>query len=152
MINIRAALADEAEKLTKIAFASKRYWQYPEAWIELWSDELTISKGYIQFNDVFCASVTNQVAGWYALCRSGHGLELDSFWVLPGAIGNGVGAAMMQHAKKLFSESQAETMTVISDPNAKGFYLKMGFEKVGMHPSKIEGRVLPVLTFSRSKV
>ena len=78
MINIRSALVDEAEKLTKIAFASKRHWPYPEAWIELWFEELTISKEYIQLNAVFCASVANEVAGWYALCRPGTGLELDS--------------------------------------------------------------------------
>ena len=148
-IFIRTAQVDEADNLTRIAFSAKRHWQYPEAWIELWSDELTITGDYIQANDVYCASIGNAAVGWYALIRSGDVIALDYFWVLPEKIGREVGTAMMRHAKGLFSNSQAEAMIVISDPNAEGFYLKMGYEKVGMHPSIPEGRFIPILTFTK---
>ena len=98
---------------------------------------------------VFCASVANEVMGWFALSFSEGVCELDYFWVLPEKIGFGVGKAMMQHAKGVFSDSQAETMRVISDPNAEEFYSKMGFKKVGMHPSTPKGRVLPVLSLHK---
>ena len=149
IIHIRPASAREAEKLTEIAFASKRHWEYPEAWIELWSDELTVSEGYVQANPVFCAVMDSKVVGWFALCHSEAACEIDYFWVLPEAIGKGVGAAMMRHAKDLLLNSQADFMRVISDPHAEGFYLKMGFEKIGMHPSRPKGRMLPILTFSK---
>jgi hypothetical protein len=55
---------------------------------------------------------------------------------------------MMRHAKNKLRQSRAETLTVISDPHAEGFYLKIGFEKTGIHPSKSEGRFLPVLRFT----
>jgi GNAT superfamily N-acetyltransferase len=74
---------------------------------------------------------------------------LDRFWVLPEKIGCGVGRAMMQHAMGLFLKSQADTLQVVSDPNAEGFYLKMGFEKVGVHPSTPEGRYIPILIFRK---
>lgn len=74
---------------------------------------------------------------------------LDYYWVWPERISCGVGNAVMQHAKELIWRSKAETMTVISDPNAEGFYLKKGFEKVGMHPSKPNGRIPPVLSLRK---
>ena len=147
-ITIRPALEAEAGKLTDIAFASKRYWHYPEAWIELWSDELTISGEYIQSNDVFCATMADAVVGWYALRFSEKTCELDYLWVLPENIGCGTGAAMMQHAKGMFTRSQAETIRVISDPNAEAFYLKMGFERAGLHPTRPKGRFIPILVFA----
>jgi GNAT superfamily N-acetyltransferase len=150
-ITIRPALENEAAKLTAIAFASKRHWQYPEAWIELWSDELTVSREYIRSHAVFCANAANEVMGWYALSFSKEVCELDYIWVLPEKMGCGVGTAMMRHAKGVFSNSPAETMTVISDPNAEGFYLKMGFEKRGMHPSRPQGRMLRVFSLGRKK-
>jgi hypothetical protein len=41
------------EALTKISFAAKGYWNYPEAYFEIWKDELTIGSDYVQENDVF---------------------------------------------------------------------------------------------------
>lgn len=146
---VRSALPKESELLTKIAFASKRYWQYPEEWIRLWSDELTVTREYIQSNQVFSAAVKDSVVGWYALSCAQTAWELAYFWVLPEKMGRGVGRTMMQHAMGLFLKSQAETITVVSDPHAAGFYLKMGFEKVGMLPSMPEGRTLPILMFSK---
>ena len=148
-IRFRRVHDSEAPHLTAIAFAAKRHWQYPEAWIELWSDELTVTREYILTNPVFGAVSGGSLAGWYALdCRE-KDWELDYFWVLPEKMGCGVGTAMMQHAKGLFYSSQAETLSVISDPHAEPFYLKMGFQKVGTHPSTPKGRILPMLAFRR---
>jgi hypothetical protein len=52
-VSIRTACASEAEDLTMIAFAAKRHWNYPEKWIELWAEELTIDGRYIEHNTVF---------------------------------------------------------------------------------------------------
>ena len=151
-ITIRPALETEANMLTTIAFASKRYWQYPKEWIELWFDELTVSRGYIRSHQVFCAVIKNKVVGWYALRFLEEDCELDYFWVLPEVMGHGVGSAMMQHAKDFLLKSQHKTMTVISDPHAEGFYVKMGFEKIGMHPSKPKGRHIPILAFVKRRL
>jgi hypothetical protein len=55
-IEIRRAATADASELSTIAFAAKRYWGYPEAWIDLWADQLTIDDGYIEANRVFVAS------------------------------------------------------------------------------------------------
>ncbi len=41
--------------------------------------------------------------------------------------------------------SGGATLRIASDPNAEGFYLKMGARRVGETPSQPEGRALPLL-------
>ena len=48
--DVTQATPEQAESLTQIAFAAKRYWGYPERWIELWSPILTVSPEFIEQN------------------------------------------------------------------------------------------------------
>ena len=45
---IRRASPGDAEVLTRIAFAAKRYWGYPERWIEHWSESLTVTPEFVE--------------------------------------------------------------------------------------------------------
>ena len=148
-ITIHAALPEEAERLTEIAFASKRHWQYPETWIELWADELTVSEAYIRSHAVYKACLADDVVGWYALDCGPEVWEIDYFWVRPDMIMTGVGSAMLGHARAHFEASGADLLKVISDPNAAAFYRKMGFKPAGKHPSKPKGRFLPMLLLEK---
>jgi hypothetical protein len=38
----------EASALSKIAFAAKAYWGYPERWMEIWRPQLTFSVSFVQ--------------------------------------------------------------------------------------------------------
>ena len=60
-ITIREAIIGEARLLTKIAFAAKRTWDYPEEYMIIWKDELTITDDYIDENIVFVAERRKQV-------------------------------------------------------------------------------------------
>lgn len=42
-IVIRRAIIAESGDLTSISFASKRYWNYPEEYFNVWEKELTIT-------------------------------------------------------------------------------------------------------------
>ena len=46
---------DAAETLTQIAVAAKRYWRYPEHWIDEWRSLLTITPGYVCDHNVYAA-------------------------------------------------------------------------------------------------
>ena len=50
---IRKSDPKSANDLTLIAHISKRYWGYPESSIKEWENELTITKEFIQVNQVF---------------------------------------------------------------------------------------------------
>jgi GNAT superfamily N-acetyltransferase len=146
--NFRMARADEAEVLTKIAHDAKRHWGYPESWINHWRDDLTISPEYITNNRVFVREIAGQVVGFYALVDRNDKAELDHMWVAPEHIGSGVGKELFLHAMSDVASRDIPEVQIVADPNAEGFYQKMGAYRIGETVSEIDGqpRVLPRMT------
>ena len=142
---IRSARPDEAPVLTDIAHASKRYWGYEEADIARWSLDLTVTPEFIDAHPVYVAERWGRPCAFYALTIVGEDAEVAHFWVMPDAIGAGVGRALFVHAMAVARDAGAIRLRVVSDPNAIGFYEKMGGRHVGDEPSTPLGRILPVV-------
>jgi len=141
---IRAASVDEASVLTEIALEAKRYWGYPEHWIKHWEADLTISPEFIRDNEVYVAEDEGEVRGFYALCVSGEKAELEHMWVRPGSIGTGVGKELFLDAMERAAALAVRDVGITADPNAAGFYRRMGAVQVGEmdasigdHPRKL---------------
>lgn len=147
-MRIRRAEPGDAGALTDVAFSAKRYWDYPEEWIRLWADELTVNAEYIGTHQVYVAEGDTGVLGWCAVSEDENTWWLDYCWVRPGAAGRGTGRMLVQQARVAAAYHRARALKVISDPNAEGFYAKLGFRRIGEHPSRPEGRTLPVLELS----
>lgn len=152
-ITIRKALMSDSVILTKISFAAKRVWNYPEAYFDIWRDELTISPEYLQHNTVYLAEVNDEIAGYYSIVHkkqdfhSGQvfvaaGYWLEHIFIKPSHIGQGIGSVLMGHARQVCIESEIDKLFIFSDPNSKGFYDKIGASFVGESPSNIEGRTV----------
>lgn len=62
--DILRAGQEQAEALTRIAFAAKRHWGYPERWLDLWAPVLTITPGFIATNEVWVAVAGEQEIGF----------------------------------------------------------------------------------------
>lgn len=144
-IEIRNALPADANELVGIAFAAKRHWGYPEEWIGLWADQMTVDGRYIEANPVFLATDGVRTLGWCAVAEQGEEYWIDYCWVLPEATGLGIGRALVEQAFRIVAEERASTIKVVADPNAEGFYCKLGFRLIGDCPSVPSGRRLPVL-------
>ncbi len=144
-IEIRRALSSEASVLTEIAFAAKRRWDYPEEWILLWSEDLTVDNTYIEEHYVYTASEDSRVVGWCALSIGQESLSIEHCWVIPDSAGRGIGRMLVDQAFALAAELNWPALSVISDPNAEGFYRQLGFRRIGERPSVPEGRRLPIL-------
>jgi GNAT superfamily N-acetyltransferase len=142
---IRAAATSEDDVLTDLAHESKRHWGYSQRDIELWSSQLSVSPSFIEKNTVFVAVKGDTIVGFYALVREGAAAELEHFWVHPRCIGTGLGRTMFRHALEAARAEGAARIKVVSDPNAEGFYLRMGARRAGEEPSTPQGRMLPVL-------
>jgi GNAT superfamily N-acetyltransferase len=138
---------DDADALTRIAFAAKSYWGYPERWIEQWQEALTITPGFISDNEVYAAVFEGEMGGFYALVERGREVELEHLWVSPEHIGAGIGRALFDHAVRRAAALGATTLSIEADPNAEGFYRRMGAERVGENVYDIGGqkRVLPLM-------
>ncbi len=86
-VRIRRSRPSEAQRLTRIAFAAKRYWGYPEQLIQLWRDELTVTPEYVAATDMCSALVGDRLAGFCAWQRRESIWWLEHVWVLPEFMG-----------------------------------------------------------------
>jgi GNAT superfamily N-acetyltransferase len=138
-------VATDAEALTTIAHVGKRHWKYPEAWIALWRRDLTVSPEFIERHPVHVAVVDDAPVGFYALLFAGADCELEHFWVLPARMGAGIGRRLFEHALSCCRAIGVRRLWINADPNAEGFYRRMGARRVGAVPSTPAGRTLPRL-------
>jgi GNAT superfamily N-acetyltransferase len=144
---IRPATIDEANVLTKIALDAKAYWGYPESWIKHWEADLTISPDFVRDNHVYVAEADGEIRGFYALCVSGEKAELEHMWVTPAWIGTGIGKELFLDAMERAAALDVRDVEITSDPNAAGFYKRMGATQIGESDSPVDGqpRKLPRL-------
>ena len=144
------ATPDQAEALTQLAFAAKRHWGYPERWIQIWSPLLTISPEFIETHDTCVAYVGEEPVGFCSISVEGERASVEHLWVLPGNIGMGIGAALFRHMISRCKDLGVGVLEIESDPNAQGFYERMGAKVVGERVGEVEGqpRILPVLVMT----
>jgi GNAT superfamily N-acetyltransferase len=138
---IRRSTPEEAATLTQIALDAKRYWGYPEHWIKHWESDLTISSDFIRDNHVYVADEDGEVRGFYALCVEDSKAELEHMWVTPECIGTGVGKELFLDAMERAATLDVRAVELSADPNAAGFYRRMGATQIGETNSTIDGQV-----------
>jgi GNAT superfamily N-acetyltransferase len=148
-MQIARAKPEDAATLTQIANASKRHWNYPEHWIEGWRDILTMKPDCIAANIAYCAIEDRSAIGFYVLTREEDGLHLDHLWVLPAAMHRGIGRALFEHAITQARNLGFQSIKIEADPNAEGFYQRMGAKRIGTRVNEIDRqtRELPLLEF-----
>jgi GNAT superfamily N-acetyltransferase len=152
-VEIRRVSPEEADALTRIAIAAKRHWGYPERWMERWGEILTFVPQFVRDSDVYAAVSGGEPFAFYALTETGRKLMLEHLWVSPDWIGSGVGRLLFEHAMNKAASRGAKHVEIEADPNAEGFYLRMGARRVGENVYEIEGqrRVLPLMVVELSK-
>lgn len=144
---------EDAAVLTAIAFAAKRHWGYPERWIELWRSILTVHPEFVASHETWAAVLDGRITGFYALGEKDGRADLLHLWVLPEFMGRGVGRALFEHGTGRVAELGCAELEIESDPNAEGFYLRMGARRAGVNVSTVDGhrRELPVLIYPVSR-
>jgi GNAT superfamily N-acetyltransferase len=144
-ITLRRAHPTEAEGLTELVLSSKRTWGYPETWIELWRDDLTLTPEFIERSETHVAERGGRFAGVFAVVVSAPSSELEHLWIHPEEMGRGLGRQLFLRAARIARRRGARSMIIVSDPHAEAFYLHLGARRVGSVPSKPAGRELPKL-------
>lgn len=133
--------------INELILSAKRSWNYPEHLIELWKPDMFISSDTLDEQEFWIArNETEELVYVYSISQQTKAVyELNDCWVAPQFKGQGYGKDLFTHLLQTLSCKNAETLVIVSDPNAEGFYKRMGASKVGEHTSKPEGRMLPVL-------
>lgn len=154
-LTIRTAVAADSEALTAISFAAKAHWGYPPEYFAVWRDELTITPGYIEKNLVRVAECDGRIIGYFAVSEADAGFRadplsvdkgywLDHIFILPAYIGRGVGSQLIAVLRECCRAQGIGKLAIFADPNASGFYDKLGARRLGEAPSNIAGRTVPL--------
>ena len=147
MIRIRKVEPEEADEMTRIAMAAKAYWGYPDHWMEIWAPQLTFSPEYFGENESWVADVDGLPVAFYTLQEKDGNGWIENLWVLPDYIGKGIGKRLFLHAADRSRLKGHLILQLEADPNALGFYEKMGMRRIDERKSEIHGRsrILPVM-------
>lgn len=144
-IQIRRAVRTDSERATQLARAAKAHWKYPAEWLAAWQADLAITTEMIDRYPTYVAcDGEDNVVGVCQLQEADGRAMLEHVWVDPVVHGRGVGRALVEHARK----EAPGIMMVVADPNALGFYLKLGARHVGEVAGPMPGapdRTLPLL-------
>lgn len=145
-MHIRRATPEEAHILTGIAMRSKAFWGYDDAFIDACRNELTVTPEKINRNHVYLAMDGPDYVGFYCLIANGRSGVLDSMFINPPHIGLGWGKILWDSLTALARKLGIREFTIDADPNAEGFYLKMGAIRIGhVESTAVPGRKLPLL-------
>ena len=144
---IRRAFPEEAATLSKIALSAKAHWGYPQRWLEIWKPQLTFSSEYLKQNESWVAEEHSLPIAFYTLQEKTGNAWIDNLFVSPEFIGKGVGKTLFLHAVRLSGQRGYQILQLEADPNAVGFYEKMGMHRIGERRSQVEGqpRILPIM-------
>jgi GNAT superfamily N-acetyltransferase len=147
MISIRRAKPEEAETLSQIAIAAKSHWGYPEHWMQGWIPQLTFGPAYFVEHESWTLVLDGEPIAFYTLQDREGTAWIENLWVLPAHIGKGLGKALFEHAAELARQRGYSILQLESDPNAVGFYEKIGMRKIGQRQYELDGqpRILPLM-------
>jgi len=138
---------DDLPAVSVLAVRSKASWGYSPEEMEIFSSELTLTCEYLnQMDETAVAIHEGEIVGYYTLKDHSHRVtELDHLFVSASHFQEGIGRQLLTAALEAARKRGAETLKVISDPNAEGFYRRHGATKVHDHQSSIPGRSIPVM-------
>jgi len=94
---------------------------------------------------VYVAESQGEPIGWAALVPRGEVGWLEDLWIEPDWIGRGIGRLLFEHVADRARQLGAQRLEWEAEPNALGFYERMGGAYVRDSEVTEWGRVLEVL-------
>lgn len=143
---LRAALPNEADLLTGLCLRSKAVWGYDDAFMAACRVELTITQQDFARSQIRVAVQDDRIMAMAQLAQHGRIADIDKLFVEPAVMKSGAGRALFAWCVETARGAGAVALTVVADPDAAGFYRRMGMRDDGWEPSgSIPGRKLPKL-------
>jgi GNAT superfamily N-acetyltransferase len=142
---IRSALEHEFARLKEIAVRSKAHWGYPLDEVRSWAERGDFEPEQLGKLTVFVAEADGRAVGWCSLISRDEVCWLEDLWVEPEWIRRGVGRRLFRHAADDAAANGAKRLEWEAEPNALGFYERMGAEYVRESETTEWGRTLSIM-------
>jgi GNAT superfamily N-acetyltransferase len=136
---LRAAAPGDYGRVRELTFESKAHWGYDRDFVRRWVDGLAFESHC----ERWVADLDGTIMAWAALTPPADGVAvLDHLWVDPAWIGRGLGSRLFRLAADRARELRAQRLEWGAEPNAVGFYEKLGGRKLRDHVTEW-GRIAP---------
>ena len=144
-ISIRPARPQEGDRLREIAIAAKAHWGYDEDWVRGWAAQGDFSQEALAARPVLVADLGGRAIGFATLIAQGDVCVLDDLWIDPDWIGRGVGTRLFEACAERARDLGAKRLEWEAEPNAVGFYQRMGGRYLRESAPTELGRTIPVM-------
>jgi GNAT superfamily N-acetyltransferase len=144
-VAIRSVAPEEGERLREIAMAAKAHWGYDLDRVREWAAIGDFTAAGLRQKDFYVAAVEGRAVGWAAAIDRGEVWWLDDLWIEPDWMGYGIGSQLFRYALERGRRAGAARMEWEAEPNALGFYKKMGGRYLRDSEPSVWGRVTPVM-------
>jgi GNAT superfamily N-acetyltransferase len=149
MLTLRAPRIDELAQASELCLRSKAHWDYPDDFLAACTSELTLTQVDLDTTEVILAIRDGKMVGVAQIGMDDGECYLEKLFVDPNDMGAGTGKALFEWSKDIAAGLGAAEMVVEADPDAVGFYERMGCTHAGETASgSIPGRKIPRLTFA----
>jgi GNAT superfamily N-acetyltransferase len=136
---MRDAHPADFERLRELTLESKAHWGYDHDLVRGWAGDLEFPTGC----ERWVAELDGRIVAWAGLTPPAGGVAvLDHLWVDPAAMRSGLGSRLFLLAADRARELGAERLEWSAEPNAVGFYEKVGGRKLLDHVTDW-GRLAP---------
>jgi GNAT superfamily N-acetyltransferase len=149
-IRSRPARVEDRPRLREIAIAAKAHWGYDLEQVRAWGAEITVvseegGKDIVVAEEDGGAIVGWAIVGWASVEPRDDAWWLEDLWVDPDWMGSGVGSRLFREAAGMARAAGATRMEWEAEPNALGFYEKMGSRFLRDSEPTEWDRVIPVM-------
>jgi GNAT superfamily N-acetyltransferase len=145
-VAVRQGREQDFGRLREIAVDAKAHWGYDRARVEEWAVGGDFEPESLRARLVFVAEAAGgEPVGWASLIPRAEVGWLEDLWVEPAWIGRGVGRLLFEHVAEQARGLGARRLEWEAEPNATGFYERMGGRYVRDSEVTEWGRVLEVL-------
>jgi GNAT superfamily N-acetyltransferase len=142
---VRSGRPDEGERLKQIAVDAKAFWGYERERVLEWADKGDFSPDRLRELVMFVAEAENHAIGWCSVIPDGETSWLEDLWIDPDRIGRGIGRLLFEHAAAYAEGLGAFRLEWEAEPNAIGFYERMGATRLRDSELSEWGRTLSVM-------
>ena len=136
---MRGAVPADFERVRELTLESKAHWGYDREFVRRWAEGLSFETE----RERWVAERDGEIVGWVAIVPPAERVVvLDDLWVDPGCMGQGIGSFLFGIAADRARELGAQRLEWGAEPNAVGFYEKVGGRKLRDQLSEW-GRLVP---------
>lgn len=129
---VRSAVASEQKELEALQWRASLNNPGDRDALLAHPDAIELSPEQIREGGVFVAEIAGSTLGFAAILpREDGDFELDALFVEPSAWRQGIGRALVEHCAAAARDLDAESLHVLGNPHAEGFYNACGFKTLG---------------------